>query len=837
MSLIEILAPLDGWLMPLAEVPDPVFAGGMAGAGIAIDPVGGTLRAPCRGTVKLMRSGRHALMLATGGGDLLLHLGIDTVQLKGEGFRLLVEDGVEVSAGTPLLAFDADLIARRAPSLVTPVLMTGIDPGSLTEVRAPGPVCAGDVLFRVPARAGKIEAASNTTASASRTMRVPFDHGLHARPAATLVAALAGLRAEVELHAGGRSASARSMVAMMALGLGRGDLVEARARGADAAAAIEALSALFAPATAPDTTPAPIASSAVHPAATPVPGPGTDVSATVASRGLAIGSLHRLTPTRLAPTPARGDARGEQAALEAALASVREQLGARLAASDGVRRGVVEAHLALLADPGLHDATIAAVTRGASASEGWHRALAAAAEALGRVDDPRMRERRADLQDLEQQVLAALAGVAPDGAPRLPPGAVLVTNELLPSQLIALEAARLGAICTAEGGATSHVAILAASLGVPMLVAAGSGVLGLAEGTPLVVDAEAGRLYVAPDAVTRRRFEARIAARAKEAAEDARLAMQPAQTRDGTTIRVDCNLGAVAEAAPARAAGADGCGLLRTEFLFLERDVAPGEDEQVAVYTQVAAGLGARCVTIRTLDAGGDKPIPFLPMPREENPALGLRGLRSGLWQRPLLETQLRAILRAGATIPCRLLLPMVTDVADVVAVRELLARLVAETGAPMPAIGVMIETPASALLADQLAPLVDFFSIGTNDLSQYTLAIDRLHPVLAGRLDAIHPAVLRLVAGAAAARSQDREVCVCGGLAADPDAVPILLGLGVRELSVPASRIGRIKNIVRGLDLASCERLARVVLALPSAAEVRSAVHRALAAPVREGE
>lgn len=832
MSLIEILAPLDGWLMPLAEVPDPVFAGGMAGAGIAIDPVGGMLRAPCRGTVKLMRSGRHALMLATGGGDLLLHLGIDTVQLKGEGFRLLVEDGVEVAPGTPLLAFDADLIARRAPSLVTPVLMPGIDPKSLTAVRPPGPVCAGDVLFRVPARAGSAAVTASAEGMVSRALRVPFDHGLHARPAATLIAALAGLRAEVELHAGGRSANAGSMVAMMALGLGRGDVVEARARGVDATAAIEALAALFAPATASAAPPA------TRPSATPVPTPGTDVPATVASRGLALGPVHRFASTHLAPTPARGDARAEQAAFDAAIASVRQQFESRIAASGGVRRGVVEAHLALLADPGLRDATASDIARGASASQGWHRALAAAAEALGRLDDPRMRERRADLLDLEQQVLAALAGVTPDDGMRLPPGAVLVTDELLPSQLIALEGARLGAICTAEGGATSHVAILAASLGIPMLVAAGNGVLGIAAGTEVVVDAEAGRLHVAPDAATRARFEARLAARAREAAEDARLAMQPAQTRDGMTIRVDCNLGAVAEAAPARAAGADGCGLLRTEFLFLERDVAPTEDEQVAVYTQVAAGLGARCVTIRTLDAGGDKPMPFLPMPREENPALGLRGLRSGLWQRPLLETQLRAILRAGASTPCRLLLPMVTDVADVIAVREMLTRLAADTRSPVPAIGVMIETPASALLADQLAPLVDFFSIGTNDLSQYTLAIDRLHPVLAGQLDAIHPAVLRLVAGAAAAaRAEGREVCVCGGLAADPDAVPILLGLGVRELSVPASRIGRIKNIVRGLDLASSERLAREVLALPAAADVRKAVQRALAASVRAGE
>jgi phosphoenolpyruvate-protein kinase (PTS system EI component) len=213
-------------------------------------------------------------------------------------------------------------------------------------------------------------------------------------------------------------------------------------------------------------------------------------------------------------------------------------------------------------------------------------------------------------------------------------------------------------------------------------------------------------------------------------------------------------------------------------------------------------------------------------MPAEENPALGLRGLRASLWRPDLLETQLRAILRASAMAPCRLLLPMVTDVADIAAVRECIDRVAAASGLVPPKLGIMIETPASALLADQLAPLVDFFSIGSNDLSQYVLGIDRLHPVLAARLDALHPAVLRMIAIAASVAVQHgRELCVCGGLASDPDAVPLLVGFGVRELSVLPSMVARIKSVVRGYDRARCEELARAVVELRSVAEVRALV------------
>jgi phosphoenolpyruvate-protein kinase (PTS system EI component) len=296
--------------------------------------------------------------------------------------------------------------------------------------------------------------------------------------------------------------------------------------------------------------------------------------------------------------------------------------------------------------------------------------------------------------------------------------------------------------------------------------------------------------------------------------------------RDGTKIDVYCNLGATEEAAPAVLAGADGCGLLRTEFLFQSRQHAPDEAEQLAQYQAIANALSGRPLTIRTLDAGGDKPLPYLKVPHEANPALGLRGLRSGLIYPELLTSQLRAILRVTPADRCRVLLPMVTDLDELRGVRAQLTAIADELRVSVPPLGVMIETPASALLADQLAGECAFISIGSNDLSQYTLAMDRLHPSLTARLDALHPAVLRLIDRASrASHERGIEVGVCGALASDPDAVPVLIGLGVRELSIVPAQIPRIKSLVRTLDPASCAALALQALSLPSAAAVRALI------------
>jgi phosphocarrier protein FPr/phosphocarrier protein len=368
------------------------------------------------------------------------------------------------------------------------------------------------------------------------------------------------------------------------------------------------------------------------------------------------------------------------------------------------------------------------------------------------------------------------------------------------------------------------------------LVALGPAVRRIAQGTPLLLDADAGLLHVDPGAerlnATRRQLERRAARGAAER----EAAQQDCYTADGLRIEVFANIGSLAEAQAAARNGAEGCGLLRTEFLFLERETPPSEAEQHAEYQQLAEALAGKPLTVRTLDIGGDKPIPYLPMPAEENPALGLRGVRTSLWRPDLLRQQLRAILGVRPYGQCRILLPMITDVAEIRSVRVMVEEARAEIGRQEPIeLGVMIETPASALLAESIAAEADFFSIGTNDLTQYTLAMDRGHPELAARLDALHPAVLRLIARTAeAAQPRKRMVAVCGGLASDPAAAPILIGLGVHELSAVPSVIPRLKALIRKLTLAECTGIARQALEQSSADAVRALALRLAA---RESE
>jgi phosphocarrier protein FPr/phosphocarrier protein len=860
-------SPLAGWSTPLDEIPDPVFAGRMLGDGLAVDPTGATLHAPCDGEVIALPESRHAVTLRSdGGAEILMHVGIDTVGLGGAGFEAHVQPGRRVAAGEPLLTFDLDLIARRAKSLLTPILV--MEGCGFTIVRSIGnrELAVGDVLLEIaPIEEARRQSAGGELSDAAggesaagemRWLRVALEHGIHARPAAQIVHALKTVGGQVSVAAQGRSANARSTVALMKLGVRKGDEVEVRATGADAASALAAVAAVLAGdsgegRSAPDVAPRTRAAS--NPTAARPPGArasaarllaagprvaqpsaaseGTESPASgalagvIASRGVAVGQAVRLAVREIEVSRAGAGVAHEATQLDRARGQVRSRLDAARASASDTAREIVGAHLELLDDPELTDTALELIADGASAAYAWRQAVRGSIDALRALGDPRMAERVDDLLDLERQVLVALTGDAGAAAQELPPEAIVLAEELLPSQFVALDAKRLAGIALAAGGATSHVAILAAAMGIPALVALGSAVRRIAEGTPLLLDAEAGLLHVDPGAerlaATRRQLERRAARRSAER----EAAQQDCYTADGQRIEVFVNIGSLAEAQAAARDGAEGCGLLRTEFLFLERETPPSEAEQHAQYQQLADALAGKPLTVRTLDIGGDKPIHYLPMPAEENPALGLRGVRTSLWRPDLLREQLRAILGVRPYGQCRILLPMITDVAEIRAVRAMVEGARAEIGRQEPIeVGVMIETPASALLAGSIAAEADFFSIGTNDLTQYTLAMDRGHPELAARLDALHPAVLRLIASTAeGALSRKRLVAVCGGLASDPVAAPILIGLGVHELSAVPSVIPELKALIRRLTVAQCSAIAREALEQSSAEAVRA--------------
>ncbi|HEV2363524.1 MAG TPA: phosphoenolpyruvate--protein phosphotransferase [Caulobacteraceae bacterium] len=809
---IVIQAPLAGWAAPLAEVPDPVFAEKMLGDGLAIDPVVGELRAPCSGVVANVHAARHALTVRSDGGvEVLVHVGLETVALGGHGFEVLTAPGARVSAGEVLLRFDLELLAREAAALISPVIIANGAAFAVESAVTGRIVAFGAPILKLRPLATAPPPPEGSGASVRRALRVTIEHGLHARPAARLAQLAAALAAEVTLEKGGRSAAAASAVSVMTLGVGQGDDITIAARGPGAAAAADAVAGFLAggppPRARPPTVQTPVHASEI--------GPGL-LSGVPAVAGIAIGPAARLPKPRIEPDlPPSGPAE-EMRRLETAILHVSERLGRAGAGGD-----IFAAHLVLLADPELRSRADAAIRAGSGAGAAWRQAIAGFVELLAASDNPRLKERAADLADLETQVLVELAGAQIPPA-QTPPGSILLAREVLPSELVRLDRSRLTGLAMSAGGPTSHTALLAAALELPTLVALGPALDAVEAGTMLLLDADAGLLRVDPAEADISSARVRLASRREDRALALRDAHELCRTADGRRIEILANLAGPEEAAAAVDLGAEGCGLLRTEFLFIGRSEAPSEEEQARIYQQVADGLGGRPLVIRSLDAGADKPVDFIPRRAEANPALGLRGVRLSLASPELFAAQLRAILRV--TPAPAVMLPMVSEIDELRAAKALAQKAAAAIGAPEPRLGIMIETPAAAMTASLLAAEADFFSIGANDLTQYALAMDRTDAALAPRLDALHPAVLRLIRHTAGgAEEAGRVVAVCGAIASEPLASAILIGLGVTELSVAPAVIPELKATVRRLVADDCRDLAARALDLESAAQVRA--------------
>jgi phosphocarrier protein FPr len=551
------------------------------------------------------------------------------------------------------------------------------------------------------------------------------------------------------------------------------------------------------------------------------------------SPGIAVAKAHRLRPAPVeVPDAPAGDADAEWSALQRALDAARHEIG-RARAAAATRAGeydaaIFDAHLLFLEDETLLAPSRAGVMEeGKSAGRSWADAVAAAAATWEALDDPYLRARAGDLRSVGDQVLRLLAGLPARPAPR--GSGVVVAGDLSPADVVGLDSEAVRGIACAFGGPASHAAILARSLGIPAVVGAGRALLAVRDGTLLALDGEAGTITVDPPADVARAAERRRLTKAREEEAARERAHLPAVTQDGVSVHVAANVAGLADVGAAVAVGADGVGLLRTEFLFLEADHLPSEDEQEAAYRAAAETLAGRPLTLRTLDLGADKPLPFLPREDERNPFLGLRGLRLSLRHPDLLAAQLRAALRVAAAHDVRVMFPMVATVDELRRAREALdgAReaLLAE-GVAVPErvpVGIMVEVPAAALLAEAFVPHVDFFSLGTNDLAQYTLAAERGNAEVAALADALHPAVLRLVERTVSAAAEGgRGVAVCGEVAGDPVAIPLLLGLGVTELSMSPARIALAKQAVRATAIARARSLAGEALAAASAAEVR---------------
>ncbi len=833
---LEIVAPLSGILVPLESVPDPVFAQKMVGDGVSLDPTSGELLAPVAGTVTQLHRAHHALTITTDQGiEVLLHIGIDTVTLKGEGFTPKVSEGEKVTIGQTLIVFDVDAVARKAHSLLTQILIANIERVA-RFVPGHGLVIAGQSAVLTLELADAADAATDDAATDDAAagdaltgvaVSLPNPAGLHARPAAVLAAEAKKFKADIRLLRGADQANAKSVVALMGLATQRGDEIRVKASGADAAEAVRCLSALLAAGCgeAPGEAPAP----ATAPVAAPVRAVAAaagELIGVCASPGLAVGQIAHFRRAAIDVAEIGGTPTQERSRLDNALHEARgeiELLKSQLA--DPAKAQILEAHQELLEDPDLVDLAIAGLGQGKSAGFAWRAAFTQYAQQLESLDNALLRERGNDIRDVGRRVLALLAGIK-QAQIVVAENSILIAEELTPSDTATLDPKRVLGFCTTTGGATSHVAILARSLGIPAICGIDDAALTLAEGTQVVLDGTRGVLHSQPSAAQVDAARERVAQQAAKRQEELADASAPAVTSDGVRIEVVANVRNAQDASDGVANGGEGVGLLRSEFLFDDRPTAPDENEQAAAYSAVAKALGAeRTLVVRTLDVGGDKPLPYLPLPREDNPFLGLRGVRVSLDQPAMFRTQLRAILRTAPFAKLHIMFPMIATLEELREAKAILAEEVTALAidATKIQVGVMIEVPSAAVMAEQFAREADFFSIGSNDLTQYTLAMDRGHPKLAKKADGLNPAVLKMIElTCAGARQHGKWVGVCGGMASDAIAVPVLIGLGVTELSVSVPAIPAIKALVRRLSLADCQALAQEAVKLGTAAEVR---------------
>ena len=832
------------------------------------------------GVVELARemAGPDVAMVAAGGLDLPDRpLGTDAALIERAIDEAWADDGVLVLMDLGSAVLSAEMAAEMLPDERRSRVLLCEAPLVEGAVAAAVAARLGDPLDQVAAEArgglaGKVaHLASGPDGEPAPPAREPDGApalelrvtvagrlGLHARPAARFVQTAGQFDAHVtaeNVTAPAGPVSARSLNGVATLGVQQGHEVLIKASGPQAAQVLAALRDLaernFDEPGEPGSPAGPAAPGASGPevvtTGTPAleavvaagvrPADGTILRGIPGSPGLAVGgAVHLRRSAVQVPREPAADPGAELARLDAALEATRREVQAAresVAARTGEQyeAGIFDAHLLFLADEALLDPARRGIREGRNAADAWDRAVTDAEREWQRLTDSYQRERVRDLDSLRTDVLGHLLGTRRGelGGP-----GIVVAGELTPADTAGFDPAVVRGIATAAGGPTSHAAILARALGIPAVLGLGPDLLAVPEATQILLDGDQGSVQVAPS-------QADLAA-AGQAADQRRQAGQrarqragePAVTADGTVIEVAANAGSPEDVRHAVQEGADGIGLLRTEFLFLGASSMPTEAEQAAVYADLAGILAGRPMIVRTLDVGADKPLPYLPREAEPNPALGQRGIRLGLARTDMLLAQLRAVLRVAADHPLKIMFPMVATEHEVRAALELVGqarRALAAEGVAVPAegaveVGIMIEVPAAALTAARLAPAVDFFSVGTNDLTQYTLAADREVSAVASLNDALHPAVLTLIGrAAAAARAAGRWTGVCGELGADPLAVPLLLGLGVRELSVSPAAVATVKETVRATDLTAAAELARQALDLASADAVRDLV------------
>lgn len=803
------------------------------------------------------------LAVASGAGDDHNQLGTDAVHIadvlqtlsRPEGLLVLMDLGSAVlSSQTALELIDSsprNQVLLCAAPLVEGAIAAAVQAyagGTLEEVAREaqrGLIAKQQQLQSESAVVPPVETPHPTAApgeTAELVLTVENEHGLHARPAAVFVQTVSRFSSTIEvanLTSGCGPVPARSLISLALLQVRKGDRIRLAGSGPDCEAAFRAIRELAANGFGEKTD----ASSPGVPERVTAQGnepPLHDVNGIPGSDGIAIGPLLPLQNSLLpADDSPAGEPAVELAKLTSAMKAVSDQFFPPCphSSSEGLApTGILEAQALILNDPVLLE-KLKALLEGKrlSAVQAWIKTTEELAAQYQAIDDPYLRERSADVRDIARRVLHKMRGRESPVAIALERPAILLADELLPSEAAACDSATVLGVIARSGSATSHSAIALRTLGIPMVVGITWIDLKSVLGKTVAMDGATGEVWVEPDgqtvAILQERRRAQLERRDLADAERLRHCIM----LDGTRIEVLANVGNARDAVVAAENGAEGVGLLRTEILFLSSTQAPSEEEQIQALSEIYAPISGP-ITVRTFDVGADKPLPFLPQPEERNPYLGVRGIRLSLKSPELFVTHLRAILAAGVHRDLWLMFPMVATLQETRDALRLLDRAHRELeSAKQPHAwpikrGVMIEVPSAALMSAQLAEDVDFFSIGTNDLTQYTMAAERGNAAVAELQDPLHPAALRLMKFVLeGAKKRNRYVSVCGDAASDPLAAAVFTGLGIRSLSVRPKQVAGIKALLRKLSLAELQPLAEEALQCREAAQVRSLAREAV--------
>jgi phosphoenolpyruvate-protein phosphotransferase/dihydroxyacetone kinase phosphotransfer subunit len=813
--------------------------------------------------VRSMTGPTLPLAIAAGAGENHQELGTDAVEIaeaitavKGpEGVLVLMDMGSAIlSSETALDLLDEKLrdnIRFCAAPFVEGAVAAGVTANlgsSLDEVCAEALAALTQKqtalsanhpeTAKLPSKETPVSSSLKPCEKVRLTVRNP--HGLHARPAARLISETRPFHSEITIRnlTNQRGpVSVKSLSSLASLEILQDNEIEVSASGDDAVSALDKISLLVREGLG-DALPATNGNgSAPRPKAKSV-SPSKSTSGPVPiSSGIAIGPAVHFRAAKIEiPQDKVEDAAAEIDHLRTALASTQKALEVRklqMSTTVGaVNAGIYEAQILALQDPELSEAAVQIIRdEKANAARAWDRVNRQVVSRYESLQDPYLRERAADLEDVGRQVLELLTGKSSTGPPLAEPS-ILIAESLLPFQISTLPKKLVLGVILLDGGPTAHASILLRALGIPAVVQARPVLADfeLSHSPTIAFDGCTGKIWLNPDDALLAQLRDHQTEERKREEEEQKKCSEPGQTSDGHRVEIFANIGDASDVEAALHSGAEGVGLLRTEFLFLERASAPTEDDQLRALLAIAEKMPGKPLIVRTLDIGGDKELPYLQMPAEENPFLGVRALRLCFSHEELFATHLRAILRAGHDRDFRIMFPMVANITDLNRAKESLEKAHRDLETeniphlwPVP-VGIMIEIPSAALQAETLAQHADFFSIGTNDLTQYTLAADRGNPELAPYQDALHPSVLRLIEMVVnGARKHDRLVAVCGEAASDERAAAILVGLGVRELSMTGSRIPHLKASLRQQSLASLQQLAQAALDCQTAAEVRA--------------